>query len=101
VVDVRIIGGGLPVLPGTASFEVAKVLEESDFVSAALRGGEKVSGDDFLGGGGGGCLRRATFWGALPLSLKFRQFHQWHSASNSVFLGKYPPALFLLHCGFW
>jgi hypothetical protein len=35
VVDVRIIGGGLPVLSGTApSFEVASVLEESMSMSA-------------------------------------------------------------------
>jgi hypothetical protein len=53
VVDVRIIGGGLPVLLGTAfSFEVSSVLEASVSISAALRGrwAEKVLGDDFLGG---------------------------------------------------
>jgi hypothetical protein len=50
VVDVGIIGGGLPVLPGTASsFEVASVPEEPVSMSTALRG-EKVSGDDLLGG---------------------------------------------------
>jgi hypothetical protein len=39
VVDVRIIGGGLPVLPGTASsFEVASIPEESMAKSVALRG---------------------------------------------------------------
>jgi hypothetical protein len=51
VVDVRVIGVGLPVLLGTAtSFEVASVPEASVSMSAALRGAEKVSGDDFLGG---------------------------------------------------
>jgi hypothetical protein len=40
----RIIGGGLPVLPGTASsFEMALVPEESVSMSAALRG-RKSSG---------------------------------------------------------
>jgi hypothetical protein len=39
VVDVRIIGGGLPVLAGTAfSFEVASVPEEPVYMPAALRG---------------------------------------------------------------
>jgi hypothetical protein len=39
VVDVRIMGGGLPVLPGTASsFELASVPEASVSMSADLRG---------------------------------------------------------------
>jgi hypothetical protein len=39
VVDLKIIGGGLHVLPGTASsFELASVLEASVSISAALRG---------------------------------------------------------------
>jgi hypothetical protein len=75
VVDVRIIGGGLPVSPGTASsFEVASVPEESVSMSAALRGGEKISGDDLLRGGG--CLWRATSCSLLPLSMKFRRLRR-------------------------
>jgi hypothetical protein len=42
VVDVRIIGGGLPVSPRTAfSFELASVPEASVSMSAALRGEKK------------------------------------------------------------
>jgi hypothetical protein len=77
-------------LPGTAlSFEVASVQEESVSMSAVLRGGEKVSGDDLLRG----CLRLSTFRSALPLSLKFQRFCWWQAASASVFLGNRPPAL--------
>jgi hypothetical protein len=51
VVDVRIIEGGLPVLPGTASsFEVALVPEASVFMSAALRGAKKFRVTTSLGG---------------------------------------------------
>jgi hypothetical protein len=51
VVDVRIIGGGLPVLPGTASsFEVASVPEASVSMSAALRGAKKFRVTTALGG---------------------------------------------------
>jgi hypothetical protein len=81
VVDVSIIGGGLPVLPGTASsIEVASVPEVSVSVSAVLRG--------------------ATFWSALSLSLKFRRFRWWRAASASVI----PETIllrYLLPCGFW
>jgi hypothetical protein len=49
VVDVRIIGGGLAVLPGTASsFEMASVRKVSVHVRCSA-GGEKLSGDDLLG----------------------------------------------------
>jgi hypothetical protein len=42
VVDVRIIGGGVPVLPGTvSSFEVASVPEESVSMCTALKGAKK------------------------------------------------------------
>jgi hypothetical protein len=41
----------------------------------------------------GGCLGRATFGSALPLSLKFRWFRRWRTASASVLLGNYSPAL--------
>jgi hypothetical protein len=75
VVDVRIIGGCLPVLPGTASsFEVASVPEASVSMSAALRGAKKFRVTTSLGGR---CLRRATLWSALPLSLKFQWFRRW------------------------
>jgi hypothetical protein len=51
VVDVRIIGGGLPVLPGTASsFEFASVPEASVSMSTVLGGRRNILGDDFLGG---------------------------------------------------
>jgi hypothetical protein len=74
VADVTIIGGSLPVLPGTASSEVA-------------------SGEDLLGGGRS--LRQETFCSALPLSLKFHQFRRGGTASASVLLGNNPPALFV------
>jgi hypothetical protein len=40
-------------------------------------------------------LRRATFWSALPLTLKFRRFRRWRAASASVLLGKYASPLFI------
>jgi hypothetical protein len=92
VADIRIIGGGLPVLLGAASsFEVASVLEESMCMFAALKGAEQFQVMTSLGG----CLRWVKFCSALPLSLKFRWFCQWHTASTSVLLGNYPPALFV------
>jgi hypothetical protein len=52
VVDVRIIGGGLPVLPGTASsFEFASVPGTSVPMSAGLRGAKKFRVTTSLGGG--------------------------------------------------
>jgi hypothetical protein len=64
-----IIGGGLPVLPGTAfSFEVASVPGASVSMSAALRGAKKFRVTTSLGG----MFKTVTLWSALPLSLKFR-----------------------------
>jgi hypothetical protein len=34
------------------------------------------------------------FWSALPLSLKFQQFHR-RTSSASLFLGNHPPVLFI------
>jgi hypothetical protein len=48
----------------------------------------------------GVCLRRATLWRALPVSLNFLRIRPWRAASTSVFLGNSPPAL-LLPRGFW
>jgi hypothetical protein len=90
VVDVRIIGDGLPVLLISVSFEVASVPEDSVLISAAPRR-EKNFG--WLPPWGGGCLRRATFWSALSLCLKFSLFSQWRAASASVLLGNHLPAL--------
>jgi hypothetical protein len=51
VVGVRIIGGGLPVLPGTASsFELASVPEASVSMSAALRGAKTFRVTTSFGG---------------------------------------------------
>jgi hypothetical protein len=51
VVDVRNIGGGLPVLPGTASsFELASVPEASVSMSAALRGAKNFRVTTTFGG---------------------------------------------------
>jgi hypothetical protein len=52
VVDVKIIGGGLPVLLATASsFELASVPEASVSMSDALRGANKFRVTTSLGGG--------------------------------------------------
>jgi Ca2+/Na+ antiporter len=92
VVDVRIIGGGLPALPGTASsFEVASVPEASVSMSASLRGRKKFRVTTSLGG----MFNEATFCSALALSLKFRQFRRWRAACASVLLGNNPPSLFV------
>jgi hypothetical protein len=92
VVDVRIVGGGLPVLPGTASsFEVTSVPEASVSMSAALRRAKKFQVTTSLGG----YLRLATFWFALLLSLRFRRFRRWRAACASVLLGNYHPAFFV------
>jgi hypothetical protein len=51
VIDVRIIGGGLPDFPGTASsFEVATVPEASVSMSAALTGAKKFQVTISFGG---------------------------------------------------
>jgi hypothetical protein len=91
VVDVRIIGGGLPVLPGTASsFEVAPVPEASISMSAALRG-RKIFGCRLHWG----VLRRATFWPAPSLSLKLKQIRRWGAVSASIILANRPPSFFV------
>jgi hypothetical protein len=79
VADVRIIGGGLPVLPGTASsFEVASVPEVLVSMSAVLRGAKKFPVMTSLGG-----------------MFKAGDVLVCTASSASVLLGNHPPTLFV------
>jgi hypothetical protein len=97
MVDGRIIGGGLPVLPETASsFEVASVPEASVSMSAALRGVKKFRVTTSLGGMSKAIdvlICTVAFFVVPVVSSVARFFRLRTSWKSSSF--------FLLPCCFW